>query len=64
MEGWIYVVDNPYYAVTGADGTFSIADVPPGNYTLVVWQEHTGAAEMPVTVKAKDTVQVPIELKK
>jgi hypothetical protein len=29
-----------------------------------VWQEHTGATEMPVTVKAKDTAQVPIELKK
>jgi hypothetical protein len=64
MEGWIYVVDNPYYAVTGADGTFSIADVPPGNYTLVVWQEHVGVTEMPVTVKAKETVQVPVELKK
>jgi len=64
MEGWVYVVDNPYYAITGADGTFSIADVPPGSYTLVVWQEATGASEMPVAVKAKDTVQVPIELKK
>jgi hypothetical protein len=64
MEGWIYVVDNPYYALTAADGTFTISDVPPGNYTLVVWQEHTGLTEMPVTVKAKDTVQVPIELKK
>jgi hypothetical protein len=31
---------------------------------LVVWQEHTGAVETPVTVKAKDTVQVPVELKK
>jgi hypothetical protein len=64
MEAWIYVVDNPYYAQTGADGTFTIGDVPPGNYTLVVWQEHTGAVETPVTVKAKDTVQVPVELKK
>lgn len=64
MEGWIYVVDNPYYAITGADGTFSITDVPPGSYTLVVWQEHAGASEMPVTVKPKETVQVPIELKK
>ena len=23
MEGWIYVVDNPYYAITGADGKFT-----------------------------------------
>jgi hypothetical protein len=64
MEGWIYVVDNPYYAITGADGAFSIADVPPGNYTLVVWQEATGQSEIPVTVKAKETAQVPVELKK
>jgi hypothetical protein len=64
MEGWIYVVDNPYYALSGADGTFTISDVPPGNYTLVVWQEHVGVTEMPITVKAKDTAQVPIELKK
>ena len=64
MEGWIYVVDNPYYAITGADGAFSIADVPPGSYTLVVWQEATGQSEIPVTVKAKETAQVPVELKK
>jgi Polysaccharide lyase family 4, domain II len=64
MEGWIYVVENPYYAQTAADGSFTIADVPPGNYTMVVWQEHVGATEMPVTVKAKETVQIPIELKK
>lgn len=64
MEGWTYVVANPYYALTGADGTFTISDIPPGDYTLVVWQEYVGVKEMPVSVKAKDTVQVPIELKK
>ena len=64
MEGWAYVVDNPYYAITGEDGTFTIKDVPPGQYTLVIWQEHTGVVEMPVTVKAKQTVEVPVELKK
>jgi Polysaccharide lyase family 4, domain II len=64
MEAWVVVVDNPYYAQTGADGTFSIADVPPGSYTLVVWQEHTGAVEMPITVKAKETLDMAsIELK-
>lgn len=64
MEAWVVVVDNPYYAQTGADGSFSIGEVPPGAYTLVVWQEHAGAVEMPVTVKAKETLDMAaIELK-
>jgi hypothetical protein len=64
MLGWIYVADNPYYAVTRKDGTFSIADVPPGSYTLVAWQEAAGETQMPVTVKPKEAVEVPVELKK
>jgi hypothetical protein len=64
MLGWIYVADNPYYAVSAKDGTFTIKDVPPGSYTLVAWQEYTGAVEVPVTVKAKEVVSTPVELKK
>lgn len=64
MLAWIYAADNPYYAVTRKDGTFSIADVPPGSYSLVVWQENTGETEVPVIVKAKEPAQVTIELKK
>lgn len=64
MLGWIYVADNPYYGLTGKDGMFTIADIPPGAYTLVVWQEYTGLTEIPVVVKAKEVVSVSIELKK
>ena len=64
MEGWIYVVDNPYYALTGADGKFTISDVPPGDYKLVGWQSFTGPIEMPVTVKAGESTKLEIELKK
>jgi hypothetical protein len=64
MLGWIHVADNPYYAVTDKDGSFTIKDVPPGTYTLVTWQEHTGDVETPVTVKAKEVVPVSVELKK
>ncbi len=64
MLAWIYVADNPYYAVTSKDGTFTIGDVPAGDYTLVAWQEYTGVMEVPVTVKAKEAVQVAVELKK
>jgi hypothetical protein len=64
MLAWIFAAEHPYYAVTDKDGSFTIADVPPGSYTLVAWQEHTGENEFPVTVKAKETAEVPIELKK
>jgi hypothetical protein len=64
MLGWILVAENPYYAMTGKDGAFAIKDVPPGSYTLVVWQEFTGPVEVPVAVKGKEVVTVPVELKK
>jgi plastocyanin len=64
MEGWIYVVDNPYYATTGADGKFSIVDVPPGNYTLVVAHPFTGLKQQAVTVAAGKPTDLAIELKK
>jgi len=64
MEGWIYVVDNPYYAVTGADGKFTIADVPPGDYKLVAVQSLTGPVEMPVTVTSGKSTELNVELKK
>jgi len=64
MLGWIHVADNPYHAVTGKDGGFTLGDVPPGSYTLVAWQAYTGAVEVPVTVKPKEVTAVTIELKK
>ena len=63
MLAWIYVVDNPYFAQTGEDGTFTITGVPPGEYTLAVWQETLGLTEMPVRVAANETTEMPVELK-
>lgn len=34
MFAWVTVVDHPYYAVSGKDGTFTIKDVPPGKYKI------------------------------
>ncbi|HLH77769.1 MAG TPA: carboxypeptidase regulatory-like domain-containing protein [Candidatus Binataceae bacterium] len=58
MEGWWYVFGNPYFARTGADGRFTIKDVPPGNYKLTVWQEKLGTQSQPVTVSGDQTVAV------
>lgn len=64
MLGWVFVANNPYYAITGEDGTFTIENVPPGEYTMGVWQEHTGMMEKSVTVKGGETTSVSVELKK
>jgi plastocyanin len=63
MEGWIFVRDNPYYAVTGADGRFSITDVPPGTYTMVALQPYSALVEQKVTVVAGQATDFTIELK-
>jgi plastocyanin len=36
MFAWVTVVDSPYFAVTGLDGTFKIAGINPGKYTVSV----------------------------
>jgi uncharacterized protein (DUF2141 family) len=64
MQGWIVVADNPYFAVTEKNGTFSIKDIPPGKYTLATFQPYVGVRETPVTVEAKKTNNVNVELKK
>jgi hypothetical protein len=43
MFAYACVVDHPFYAVTGADGTFKIANVPPGKYTVEVLHRKAGS---------------------
>ena len=50
MEGFVVAVPTPYFAVTKADGSFRIADVPDGAYTVKVWHPKLRAAQKAVTV--------------
>ena len=63
MQGYIMVFDHPFFAVTGADGSFEIQGVPAGAQNLVVWQESgyvtPGLARgMPVKVAAGQVTDV------
>ena len=39
MSAYVFVINHPYYAVTDANGAFTFADVPAGNYTIKMWHE-------------------------
>ena len=39
MSGYVVVTENPYFAVTGADGKFTISNVPAGTYEITAWSE-------------------------
>src|SRR6185295_16751410 len=55
MNAYVGVLDHPYYAVTGKDGSFTLKSLPPGTYTIEAWHEKLGAQEMKVTLGAKET---------
>lgn len=62
MHAYVFVGENPYSAVTGADGTFLLGDVPPGTYKLTVWQELLGTADRTVTVESGKETRVDVDL--
>lgn len=39
MSAYIMVAPHPYYAVTDANGNFSLNGIPPGGYKLKMWHE-------------------------
>lgn len=52
MRAFVCVVDDPWFAVTGADGSFALAGVPPGDYVLEAWHEKYGKRTAKVTLEA------------
>ena len=64
MENWLYVVRNPYYALSDESGTFEITQVPPGDYNLVAWHPVLGMTEQRVTVTPDGRLPVDFELMK
>jgi plastocyanin len=50
MKAYIGVISHPYFSVTGADGSFNLNDLPPGDYTVEAWHEKFGTQEQKLTV--------------
>ena len=52
MSASILVLDHPYFATPAADGTYEIANVPAGQYTIVGWHERVGERAAAIEVQA------------
>ncbi len=64
MEGYVFVTETPYFAVSAKDGSYTIKDVPAGKYTLKVWHEKLKGQDASVDVPEKGNVTVNFDIHK
>jgi plastocyanin len=50
MGAYAGVLDHPFYGVSGDDGSFSISNLPAGEYVISAWHEEYGTTTQTVTV--------------
>jgi hypothetical protein len=62
MRAWLFVTED-VASITGPDGRFVLADVPPGTYELTLWHEALKAVPQKVTVVAGKPTRVMLEMK-
>jgi plastocyanin len=61
MSGYIIVSPTPYFAETGADGAYTLANVPDGDYTITAWHEGKKTLSKKITVKGDTTVDLALQ---
>lgn len=64
MHAWAFTADNPYAAVTREDGTFSIDNLPAGDYELKAWHPVLGEKSAQISVKAGAAASAAFEFSK
>lgn len=62
MHAWVSVLPANAYAVTDAEGNYQIDGLPPGKYTVKLWQERLGEREDHVEIVAAQTAKLDVAL--
>jgi len=62
MFAWASVFDHPYFAVSGKDGTFKIANVPPGKYKIQAAHRKAGTVTQEIEVKEGEPAKADFTL--
>jgi hypothetical protein len=61
MTAYVGVLTHPFFAVTGADGSFTISGVPPGDYTVEAWHERLGTITLNTTLGTGQTTALAFQ---
>ncbi len=62
MRAFIGVAPHPKFAVTGADGAFTLTGLPPGDYVIELWHEVLGSQTVAVTLAPRETKSVGVSM--
>jgi plastocyanin len=62
MGAYVSVMSHPFFAVTGTDGKFKIANLPPGTYEIEAWHEKLPAQTVKVTIAGDETQRADFSL--
>lgn len=63
MRAFVFVFDQPYFAVTSKTGSFELKNLPPGTYTIEAWQENFGVLDQTVTIGPKESKAISFTFK-
>jgi tetratricopeptide (TPR) repeat protein len=58
-----YIVDNPYFVISDAEGNFNIDNIPPGTYEVTAWHPFVPIQRGTVTIEAGKTAQFDFSFK-
>ena len=64
MGAYAAVMGNPFFDVTGKDGTFKLTGLPPGTYEVEAWHEKLGTQTATVTVTGGESKTVNFTFKR
>lgn len=54
MKMYLSVLGNPFFAITGKDGSFALKGLPPGTYTIAAVHEKFGEQDVKITLAPKE----------
>jgi plastocyanin len=63
MHGYFAVLKTSHFAISTDDGSFSLANLPAGKYTITAWHEKYGTQTQDVTITGNETKTIDFTFK-